>query len=114
METNGRDLDGKFIPGHGGFKKKGVPEFQRLTRQKLGEFLQSKLDDLPEIYAKLSARDKAKLLITLSEFFLPKQREIILDAEGVGATIDYTKLSQATLSEILKHTTIRNENGAEN
>jgi hypothetical protein len=105
METNGRDLDGKFIPGHGGFKKKGVPEFQRLTRQKLGEFLQSKLDDLPEIYSKLGPRDKARLLLTMAEFFLPKSRELLIETAEARAFIDYTKLRPEVLTQILDATT---------
>lgn len=108
-----RNSNGTFKPGHPGLKPKGsVSEFQKVTREKLGEFLKSKLSELSTIYESLSNRDKAKLLLAVAEFFLPKQREMVLDAsvETTVPTIDYTKLSEGTLKEILAATTI-NENG---
>jgi hypothetical protein len=113
MELNGRNNNGRFASGHSGFKPRGsVNEFQRVTREKLGEFLKLKLADLPVIYEGLSAREKAKLILAISEFFLPKQKEILIEAElQQQVEIDYTKLSPGTLKEILLHTkTLENEN----
>lgn len=94
-----RNGDGTFRVGHSGFKPKGsANEFQSVTREKLGEFLKSKLEDLPTIYENLSARDKSKLLLAISEFFLPKMKEIVLDAEGVsGKGMDLSQWSEQDL-----------------
>jgi hypothetical protein len=54
---------------------------------------------------------RAKLLITVGEFFLPRQREFFIDAAvEATASIDYSKLSESALKEILAATTI-NDNG---
>jgi hypothetical protein len=108
MELNGRNNNGQFKSGHNGFKPRGsVNEFQKVTREKLGEFLKLKLPELPTIYDSLSAREKAKLILAIAEFFLPKQKEILIDAElQQQVEIDYTKLSQSTLKEILEHTNL--------
>lgn len=109
METNGRNHLGRFAPGHGGFKKPKT-EFQRLTKFKLGEFLKDKLEDLPDIYDKLSAKEKARLILSVAEYFLPKQREHVIEVSE-GPEIDYTKLSEPALKELLQLTTIPNEDG---
>lgn len=103
-----RNEDGTFKPGHPGFKPKGsVNEFQKVTREKLGEFLKSKLDDLDLIYDELPPKEKARLLMSCAEFFLPKQKEMILDmAEASNVHIDYTKLQPETLKDLLNATTI--------
>lgn len=75
-----RNPNGTFKNGHAGFKPKGSSnEFQKATREKLGAFLISKLDELPEVYEKLPDRDKAKMILSISEFFLPKQKEISME-----------------------------------
>lgn len=98
-----RNGNGQFKVGHPGFKPKGsVNEFQRVTREKLGEFLKSKLDDLPSIYEKLGARDKSKLLLSISEFFLPKMKEIVLDAEGLpGKGMDLSLWTEQDLRQLI-------------
>jgi hypothetical protein len=80
MEINGRDLNGKFAPGHKGYKKAGMPEMQRETREKLWAFFSENFDKLPDIFQKLNEREQARVLLSLAEFFHPKQREIILEA----------------------------------
>jgi hypothetical protein len=75
-----RNEDGTFKAGHSGFKLKGsINEVQKITREKLGEFLASKIDELPAIYEKLSDKEKAKLLMWVCELFLPKQKEVAFD-----------------------------------
>jgi len=82
VKMDARNEDGTFKAGHPGFKPKGsVNEFQKVTREKLGEFLIQKLDDLPAIYSNLNDREKAKLLIGICEFFLPKQKEFAVELE---------------------------------
>jgi len=98
---NGRNTNGTFKPGHDGFKPRGsVNEFQKVTREKLGEFLKEKLDDLPAIYDELKAQDKARLLLMTVEFFLPKQRELMITDEEEG--IDLTLLPGPLLKQVLK------------
>lgn len=86
---DGRNEDGTFKHGHSGFKPKGsVNEIQKVTREKLGQFLTSKLDELPSIYEKLSDKEKAKLLMWVCEVFLPKQKELALElGEDLSPTI---------------------------
>ena len=108
MSNNGRDFKGLFLPGHAGEKKKGMPEFQRAAREKLGRFLVSRLDDLDAIYKKLTPSRQEKMLMTITEFFLPRQREIFIDDQP-KATIDYSRLSESTLKEILAATTIEED-----
>lgn len=75
-----RNQDGTFKSGHTGFKPKGsVNEFQKTTREKLGEFLKLKIDDLESIYKELPAREKAKFLLAMIEFFVPKQKELYVE-----------------------------------
>lgn len=112
MDCNGRDRYGKFAKNHNGFKRAGLPEMQRQTREKLWAFFSENLEKLPAIFQKLNEREQARVLLSLAEFFHPKQRELFIDAnvEAHGARIDYTKLSETTLREILAATTLH-ENG---
>jgi hypothetical protein len=106
MDDFGRDHSGKFIPGHRGFKKPKT-EFQRLTKTKLGDFLQSKLGDLDSIYEELPAKEKARLILACVEYFLPKMREHQVEIEeSPQAVIDYSKLPEDVLRQILSATTI--------
>jgi hypothetical protein len=102
METNGRNNLGRFAQGHPGFKKPKT-ELQRLTKTKLGEFLTSKLEDLDSIYSELSAKEKVRLIMALSEFFLPKMREHLVEIEDNFTLdkVDLTKLSPELLNELL-------------
>lgn len=96
---DGRHSNGTFRSGHEGFKPKGsTNQVQRIAREKLGVFLTSKLDELPEIYTRLTPREKARLLLSCVEYFLPKQKEVELD---VRQSVDLTQLSQEQLTEFL-------------
>lgn len=111
MENNGRSLAGKFAPGHRGFKKAGLPEFQRETRAKLWSFFEEKISQLPSIFDKMSPNNQARVLLSVAEFFSPKPKELLIEAniENHGAQIDYTKLSDSTLKEIIAATTINDD-----
>lgn len=98
-----RNSNGTFKPGHPGLKPKGsVSEFQKVTREKLGEFLISKLDDLSSIYEELSSRDKAKLLLSVAEFHLPKQKEIFLEESVSNEGHDLSRWSEEDLRALIK------------
>jgi hypothetical protein len=104
-ESNGRDSAGKFAPGHNGFKKKGLPEYQRQTRDLLWDFFQQKAKTLPELYDELNPATKAKLIMTVAEFFLPKQREILIDATLDGTLndgIDMSNWSEEDLRTLIQ------------
>jgi hypothetical protein len=101
-----RKQNGRFKPGHPGFKPKGaVSEFQKITRQQLGDFLISKLDDLPAVYSKLSAKEKARLLLSCAEYFLPKQKEINLEYQFP----DLTQFTQAEVTQFLNSISVKPE-----
>lgn len=100
MDEN-RNEDGTFKAGHKGFKPSGShSEIQKMTRQRLAEFVTTHIEQLPEIFKELNARDKAKLLIQTIEFFLPKQRELMLDNVN-NSNIDLMRLSESAIREIL-------------
>jgi hypothetical protein len=103
VNMEARNSNGRFLPGHPGYKPKGsVNEFQKVTREKMGAFLKSKLDDLDAIYEELSNRDKSRLLLAIAEFFLPKQREMFVDMPDPRPSVDYSKLSPGALAEFLE------------
>lgn len=96
----GRNNNGTFREGHAGYKPRGaVSEFQKVARNKLGEFLKSRLDDLDAIYEELPAKDKARFLLAVVEFYLPKMKEVIIDAPP-ESEVDLSKLSDKTLHQL--------------
>ena len=115
LKNMGRKNDGTFAVGHPGFKPRGsVNETQKLTKQKLGEFLTLKLDDLEAVYKELNAKEKKTMILAIAEFFLPKQKELIIDQNAIPekTTINFMALSEGTLKEILLNTSI-NESDTE-
>jgi hypothetical protein len=99
-----RNENGQLLPGHPGLKAKGsVNQFQKITREKLGDFLKERLDELPEVYERLSPKEKVRLILRVAEFFLPRQREMIVEMES-QLNIDFSKLSPSALNEFLKLT----------
>ena len=63
-------------------------------KEKLSDFLTKKLNELPSIWVKLSARDQATLLKDLLPFFMAKQSDVKVEFE-----ID--KMSDAELDQII-------------
>ncbi|UYN88136.1 MAG: hypothetical protein KIT51_07795 [Cyclobacteriaceae bacterium] len=99
-----RESNGRFAPGHNGFKPKGSGnKIQGVARQKLGLFLESHIEQLPEIFKKLSNKEKARLIMDVVQYFLPKQREITHDLADV-LTVDYSLLDGETLDKVLNAT----------
>jgi hypothetical protein len=102
VNMEARNSNGRFKEGHPGFKPKGsANEFQTATRDKLGEFLKSKLDELPTIYEKLGDRDKSKLLLSVAEFFLPKQKEIFTEDTTPKDGVDFSLWSDEDLELLI-------------
>jgi hypothetical protein len=103
--------NGKFAPGNPG-KPKGSSK-NRL-RDKLKNFIDEKLEQLPEWFVGLSPKEKIEVVISLMPYCLPRLQgitEMDIDGDQKEASIDYSKLSEPTLKELLANTqTLENEN----
>ncbi len=75
----GRDQSGKFTSGNPGRPPLSANKLQQDIRQQLGEFLEGKLHDVESLYLKLPDRDKAKFLLEVVSYFMPKQRDIFIE-----------------------------------
>lgn len=111
MEGNGRNLNGQFAKGHSGFKQRGAPEYQRATRERLWNFFIGKLDSLPEIFEDLSSYNKARTLLSVAEFFLPKQREFFIETETPQEGVDFSNWSETDLRALISLTEKYSTNG---
>lgn len=108
-EDNFRDNKGRLLAGHGGLKPKGASnKLQGEIKQKITDFLAGKLESLEEVYSQVTPRDKLRFLGELLGYVLPKSKEIISSSTDnePKTSIDYSKLSEATLLEIIANTTI--------
>ncbi len=109
-EFKGRDGLGRFVPGSGG---RPVGSKNKM-RERVKFFVETNLENLQTYFDQLEPRDKVKVLSDLLPFCISRLQSVSMtDAEGneleSKANIDYSKLSQSTLSEILAATTL-NEN----
>ena len=107
-ENNGltRDLKGRWSIGNSG-RPQGS---KNKMREKIKAFLELNFDELQISFNELEPKEKIFFYISLLQFGLPKLTSTT-DAEGSDlinqkATIDYSKLSESTLKEILQNTTI--------
>jgi hypothetical protein len=78
-------MRGKFKPGESG-NPKGRPrgatnKLGRSSKEILSEFLNTALDELPEIWKALKPREKAQLLRDLIPFELPKMQSVAVSGE---------------------------------
>lgn len=106
-EDSFRDEKGRLLPGHGGLKKPGSNNrLQGEIKNKITEFLAGKLERLEDIYSEVSAKDKLRFLSELLAYVLPKSKEITNITEEPKATIDYSKLPEDVLRQVLNATTI--------
>lgn len=92
-----RNSKGQFIKGHPGLKPKGM--FSRVStevRDNLSQFLREKAQELPEIWLKLSPKEKARLFVEVASFVVPKMKDISITAmndptkEAVAKLFDFT------------------------
>ena len=85
-----RDDKGRLQAGHPGLKKKGdIHAIAGDIRDKLADFLQAHIDELPGIWKNLPEKDKVKLFVDVAAFVLPKQKDI-------NMSIDTEALRKAT------------------
>ncbi len=104
---SGRDSLGRFAPGSGG-RPHGS---KNKMRERVKSFVETNLENLQTYFDQLEPRDKVKVLTDLLPFVISKLQSVSMtDAEGNNlepkATIRYDRLSEATLKEILEHTSI--------
>lgn len=99
-----RNSKGQFQKGHPGLKPKGM--FSRVSneiRDELSTFLQAKAKELPEIWQKLSPKEKARLFVEVAAFVVPKQKDISITAmseptkDAVARIFDFTDEEETTL-----------------
>jgi hypothetical protein len=114
-DNNVRDNGGKFLPGNPG-KPKGSSKNK--LRDEIRSFLNENWKEFPIWFAALKPKEKIETMLDLMPYAVSRLQSISMtDSEGAEmpkATIDYTKLSEATLREILQHTnTIDNGNDLE-
>jgi hypothetical protein len=103
-----RDEKGRLTPGHKGLKPKGANNrLQSEIKEKITLFLNGKLERIEEVYSQVAPKDKLKFLSELLAYVLPKSREIKIEEAEPIASFDYTKLSEASLKEVLALTTIQ-------
>ena len=114
-EINGhkRDELGRWSQGNPG---RPVGSKNKM-REKLKAFLEQNFDDLQKNFNQLGPKEKLFFYISLLQFGLPRL-SAATDTEGSDlinqkAVIDYSKLSESTLKEILQNTTIT-ENESDN
>ena len=88
-----------FEPGFSG-NPNGRPlgmlnKIARPIKEQLADFLNEKILELPEIWLKLSARDKKDLLINLLPFYMAK-----LQAMSITGEVNFKSLPEDQLDQI--------------
>jgi hypothetical protein len=100
-----RDEKGRLLPGHGGLKKPGSNNrLQGEIKNKITEFLAGKLENLEDMYSKVSAKDKLRFLSELLAYVLPKCKEITNITSEPKARINYSALPDDVLKQVLNNT----------
>ncbi len=103
---------GKFAAGNPG-KQRGASK--NLLRDEIKTFLSDNWKDFPTWFAALKPKEKIEALLALMPYALSRLQSIHMsDAEGNDlaarqATIDYSRLSEATLRDILAATNINED-----
>lgn len=82
-------------------------------RERIKDFINNRWDEMPEWFDKLRAKDKFEVIISLMPYAVSRLQSVsVTDSEGQDlerAQIDYTKLSEGAMKEILKQTTISDD-----
>lgn len=99
---NGRDEKGRFGLGNPGRQPMTANKLQQSIRDKLGEFLEGKLEDLEGIYSKLADRDKGKFVLEVISYFMPKQSEIYVEGSIDNGEQDLSRWSEEDLRTLIK------------
>lgn len=95
---------GQFLPGHRPMKPPGAA-IRKTTeiRNKLSEFLSGKLEELPELWDKLSHKERARLFARLLEFAVPKIQGIAITSmneptkEAIARVFDFSDPQETQL-----------------
>lgn len=74
----------------------------RPVKEQISDFLSDKLTELPDLWLKLSARDKVNLMKDLLPYFLPRMQTI-----AVG--VEFEQMSDEQLNFIIDRLLNRNE-----
>lgn len=78
---------------------------QRTCREHLWAWIEPQLGELDRLVDELSPKERARFIIRLLPFFLPRQVHAEVELPGQPlATIDYSKLSEPALKELLSAT----------
>jgi len=109
-DNSGRGSDGKFLPNNPG-KPKGASKNK--LRDKIRAFCDNNFDNLPEWFDRLKPKEKVDAYLSLLPYVVSRLQSVSMtDIDGNDLTpkaiIDYSKLSDSALSELLEHTTINN------
>jgi len=108
--VNGRDANGRFLPGNAG-KPKGASKNK--IRDKIKDFINSNFDKLPEYFNGLKPKEKIEILIALMPYAVSRLQSVTLkenESNSEKAFIDYSALSENTLKEILNNTYVDENN----
>lgn len=96
---------GKFANGNPG-KQRGSA--RNILREEIKNFLTDNWSNFPEWFSKLKPKEKIDTMLDLLPFAVSRLQSVAMtDSEGDDlkkASIDYSKLSESTLREILQNT----------
>jgi len=111
MTENNRLHNGQFGKGNPG-KPKGSSKNK--LRDEIRTFLNDNWKEFPTWFSDLKPKEKIETMLDLMPYAVSRLQSITqTDSEGNSlepkATIDYTKLSEATLKEILDNTNIQQD-----
>jgi hypothetical protein len=102
-DNYGRAERGRFGKGNPGRPPSSQNKVQADIREKLGNFLEGKLNDLEGVYGKLPDRDKGKFLLECISYFLPKSRELTVDVNPGENGSDLSKEDAKGLWHFVHH-----------
>ena len=105
MPENNRLHNGQFAPGNPG---KPAGSSKNKLRDEIRAFINENWKDFPSWFATLKPYEKIDVTISLLPYAVSRLQSVAMtDSEGDDqkkASIDYSKLSESTLKEILQNT----------
>lgn len=108
--TNGRDRSGRFAPGNPG-KPFGAASNKNKMRERIQSFIGEQWEHFPKWFSKLTEKEKIAAITDLLPYCVSRLQAVAMtDGDGndlpQGPCVDYTKLSDDALREILAATTL--------
>jgi len=102
---NNRSHNGRFAPGNPG-KQKGSSKNK--MRDEIRNFISTEWESFPIWFSFLTPKEKIETLLALMPYSVSRLQSVsVTDSTGEDLalpSIDYSKLSESTLKEILLHT----------